>query len=456
MGYGSTISARRASAVSSAERDRVAWHGRASELYEELRHPAGGLIRRAYGSTFGDPEIEDIYSSAWLGTLRALERKAHELTDDEVRSYLLTAVANHASKEIRRRKRKPIAPLEAASAVAGTSEPVHEQAETMESSRLTRDVLASLPPRRRAVMLLRYGWGLEPNEICGMLEGLSPRAYRKEITRGVDEMTARIRLVEEGRWCEDREPLLKAFAAGIATDDQALQARRHISHCRSCSQFVGKLSGHLHDVGSSILLPGALEAMDGHSSLIERAKDSLDGARDSATGVVSRPETNEGIAVVTGARGAGAAGAGMLAKLSALGTGTKAALACTGGVVAISSCVVAGVGPITPGSAGAEPLDRSGRNSPPLAKVARDIRPEAPPQSATPEAPHAEVEEARDESSDDGVATETAASEPVLAPDTPPATQELGVESAAQPVGTPPAQTSSSSDSGAVAQEFGP
>ena len=50
-------------------------------------------------------------------------------------------------------------------------------------------------------MLLRYGWGLEPSQVCGLIKGLSPRAYRKEITRGVDELTERMRAVERGSWC---------------------------------------------------------------------------------------------------------------------------------------------------------------------------------------------------------------------------------------------------------------
>ena len=116
-------------------------------------------MRRAYGSAFTDSEIEDIYSSAWLGTLRALDRKAARLTDDEIRSYVLTAVANHANKEMRRRKRKPVAPLEAAVSVPEVGASLQESAEVAEARELTRDLLASLPPRRRAVMLLRYGWG---------------------------------------------------------------------------------------------------------------------------------------------------------------------------------------------------------------------------------------------------------------------------------------------------------
>lgn len=451
MGFGTTTS-RPATEV---DADRAAWHARASELYEELRHPATRLIRRAYGSAFADTEVEDIYSNAWLGTLRALERKADSLSDDEVRSYLLTAVANQASKEIRRRKRKPVAPLEAAGAVAEVGDSLHERAERAESRELTRDLLSSLPPRRRTVMLLRYGWELEPREICGMVEGLSPRAYRKEISRGVDDLVERIKLVEEGRWCEDREPLLKAFAAGIATEDQANQAERHMTHCRSCSEFVGKLTGHLHDLGSSILLPGALEAVDGQSSLLEKARDALDGARESGAGVLSRPEASDGIAAAVGARGAGAGGIGVLAKLSAIGSGTKAALACAGGVVAVSSCLVAGVGPVSLPGATAGALEKEGRKLPRLAKLAREVRPSSPPQTAGPTLPENPADGRQAEESQ-SPATEPSPPEAVLAPETPPATAEFGAESAAQPVGSPPAQTDAGSGQGAVAQEFGP
>lgn len=454
MGFGQTIISNRPAAADVADLDRASWHERASGLYEEMRRPAVGLVRRAYGSAFSEPEIEDVYSSAWLGTLRALERKASELTDDEVRSYLLTAVANHASKEIRRRKRKPVAPLEAAGAVAEVDDSLHDRAEAAESRDLTRDLLSSLPPRRRAVMLLRYGWELEPREICGMVKGLSPRAYRKEITRGVDDLVERIRLVEEGRWCQDREPLLKAFAAGTATEEQALQAQSHIAHCRSCGEFVGKLSGHLHDLGSGLLLPGALEAADGHSTLLAKARDAFDGARDTATGVASRPETSDGIAAAAGARGAGAGGLGVLAKLSAAGTGAKAALACTGGLVAVSGCIAAGIGPVSPSGETGESLKEGRRHLPPLAKVVQEVRPSTPPQTAVPDVPESQVE-GREENAE-SAETEAAPPADVLAPDTPATTAEFGTESAAQPVGSPPAQTDATSDGGAVAQEFGP
>jgi RNA polymerase sigma factor (sigma-70 family) len=117
------------------------------------------MIRRAFRGAFGDDEIEDIYANAWVGTLRALERKHDQLGDEEIRKYVLTAVANHASKELRRRSRRPTAPLEAIHAIPDDRALPDEHAAKLEEARITRDLLATLPPRRRAVMLLRYGWG---------------------------------------------------------------------------------------------------------------------------------------------------------------------------------------------------------------------------------------------------------------------------------------------------------
>lgn len=290
-----------------------------------------------------------------------------------------------------------------------------------------------------------------------MVEGLTPRAYRKEITKGVDELAERIKLVEDGRWCEEREPLLKAFASGLATEDEALQAERHISHCRSCTEFVGKLSGHLHDVGSAIFLPGALAGSDGHSAFLERVKGAVDEIRETALGPFTRPQASEGLSVATGARGGSAAGAGLVTKLTGLGSGAKAALACAGGAIAASACVTAGVGPISFEGPQIGLIHERQKRTPPIAQLdLHDPRPDAvlldePPTPEPPAAPAA-PEEARSESEETVPVTQ----EPPLAPDTPPVTQELGVESAAQPVGAPPAQTDSGSGGGAVATEFGP
>src|SRR5213592_2758756 len=131
------------------ERSRE-WRERSGRLYQELRRPARAMIQRAFRGTFGDDEIEDIYGNAWVGTLRALERRHDQLSDQEIRKYVLTAVANHASKELRRRGRRPTAPLEATHAVPDDRTLPDERAAKLEESRVARDLLATLPPRRRA------------------------------------------------------------------------------------------------------------------------------------------------------------------------------------------------------------------------------------------------------------------------------------------------------------------
>ena len=139
--------------------DHDAWRSRAGRLYEELRTPAARMVRRAFGRAFSDDEIEDIYGNAWLGTLRALGPRQASLSDEEIRKYVFTAVAHHASKELRRRGRRPTAPLEAVGDVPDLTPAPDERAASGDDRRLARDLLASLPARRRAVMLLRYGCG---------------------------------------------------------------------------------------------------------------------------------------------------------------------------------------------------------------------------------------------------------------------------------------------------------
>lgn len=420
------------------------------------------MIRRAFRGAFGDDEIEDIYSNAWLGTLRALERRHDQLSDEEVRKYVLTAVANHASKELRRRNRRPTAPLEAIAAIPDDRTPPDERAAKLEESRIARDLLATLPPRRRAVMLLRYGWGLEPRQVCGLVQGLSPRAYRKEITRGVDELTEKLRLVERGEWCADREPVLKAYAAGLADAEQERQARQHLSHCRHCAEFVGKLSGHLHDMGSSLAVLGGVDAIDdGRFSLPERMGDVVyrvrefagnalggrpaDGAEDVVTRVASLPG---------GARGAGAAGTGVLAKLAGLGTAGKLAVACLGGGAAATACLATGIVPAhLRGGETRTMLNRSAveRSASPPAPVG--IPPSQLGNEATPPPPSGE------EPVGDGTSVVPPASEPEptppIAPSTPPGEQEFGVASAASGSDSS-GGSSSSSGGGSVQREFGP
>lgn len=326
------------------------WPERCEHLFEDLRRPARAMVSRAYGRALSDHELDDVYAAAWAATLSALRTRGESMADDELRAYVLTAVASHASKELRRRSRKPAGSLDDAheQVLFDAHAPLpDERAIGSETGSVARDVLLSLPPRRRAVMLLRYGWGMSPTEVCGLVEGLSPRAYRKEVTRGVEELIARLKLVESGEWCESREPILRDYVAGTADEDVRRQAAQHIHHCRACADLVSRLSNHLHELGSTIALSAVAGDLGGHRAPIaERLAALFHRGRETASAAVEQGEsTAANVAVSGGARGSGAAGAGALAKLAALGTAGKAAVVCVGAGAAASACVAAGVFP---------------------------------------------------------------------------------------------------------------
>jgi RNA polymerase sigma factor (sigma-70 family) len=457
------VSAPTAGKAGPAHRGSDEWRERAGRLYEDLQRPARAMVRRAFRGAFSDHEIEDIYSGAWVGTLRTLKRRQSQLSDDEIRKYVLTAVANQASKELRRRRRKPTAPLELVGGVADTQSSPEERATDAERSRVTRDLLASLPPRRRAVMLLRYGWGLEPKQVCDLVKGLSPRAYRKEITRGIDDLTECMRKLERGDWCSDREAVLKAYASGLADAEQRRQAKAHMSHCNECSDFVARLTGHLHDLGSAVALPAAIDGLDGNVSLADRLVDLGDRARDAGPALVFRGGSDaaqESVGAMVGAggtRGAGAAMAGAVAKLAGLGTAGKVAVACLTGSVAATACIGAGV---VPGVQVPDGGDAAGSQKAPSVAPSPEPRPSDrplpdPEPSVPPAAP------ADSPPSEPSAPAESSRTEPVepVAPDAPPVAQEFGVAAAAAPVsGGSSTSSGGSTGSGAtpVQQEFGP
>jgi DNA-directed RNA polymerase specialized sigma24 family protein len=250
------------------------WDERCAALFEDLRKPARVMVHRAFGRAFSPDEVEDVYANAWTSTLAALRGRERSMTDDELRSYILT------------RSRKPATPLEDVHAQV-VSDPHQlspdERATGSETGSQARDVLSSLPKRRRAVMLLRYGWGLEPKEICRLVDGLSPRAYRKEITRGVEQMIDRFRSLETGEWCSTREPLLRDYVAGTADEDERRQALEHIAHCRACHGLVTRLHSDLHELATPLAwLTVAGAVGEGELSVGERLTSLFDRGRDVA------------------------------------------------------------------------------------------------------------------------------------------------------------------------------
>lgn len=448
------------------------WSDRCGRLFAEMRRPARAMVARAYGRSLSDEEIEDVYAAAWAATLSALRDRGSRMEEGELRAYILTAVASHASKEMRRRSRKPVHPLEPEreQVVSDGHSPLPEEIVMgSETREVARDLLTSLPVRRRAVMLLRYGWGLSPSEVCALVPGLSPRAYRKEVTRGVEDLIEGLGKVDSGEWCAEREHLIRDLIAGTAGESERRQALSHLEHCRACSDLATRISRHLQEAGSLIAFAAVSGCIGGSGfTIAQRIGDAVAGLRSTAGAAVERTEAAAtSLAATGGAKGSGAAGAGVIAKLAGAGGAAKAAMACVGAGAAATACVAAGVVPgvslpdmnpkMTPPAVGVAKRDDDNRVKPRPAiasviEVSHAVRQDEPAADDPP----------TDESSDDqGSSASPVEPEPAEPPVTATPVEEFDPVAAPAPASTPaPSGTSGSGGTGSggsVAQnEFGP
>ncbi len=146
---------RRAQAVAG---DQAAWSARSARLFGELRGPATGMVRRAYGRAFDEHAIEDVYAAAWLGTYRALAGRHHDLDDDEIRSYVLTRLPARPARSCDAAAGEPTRRWRALAGSVTSGRSPEERA-AARAIAVTRDLFASLPrtPSRRADAPLRLG-----------------------------------------------------------------------------------------------------------------------------------------------------------------------------------------------------------------------------------------------------------------------------------------------------------
>lgn len=308
------------------------------------------MLARAFGSQLDEHAREDIYSTAWSASLSSLGGRIDGMSNAELHNYVFSAVSTHAGKELRRRGRKPVDSLEGIEPSGGSDGGPADLVVRREDQQVLRDVMASLPERRRQVITLRYAVGLTPQEICEVVTGLSLRAYRKEIQRGVKDLADRLSLVERGEWCARLESEIRSFARGQANAAGQEQARAHLAHCAGCSRAVRELARSLNDLsllpvagilaGSSATGTGVI---DGASGLVDRAK----GAVGSVVARAGDAEAVAGSLASSGGTRGGATAllAGLGTKIGALGVAGKVALGCVGATAGLATCVATGVVP---------------------------------------------------------------------------------------------------------------
>lgn len=168
-----------------------------TQLVAQLRagahDAAAGLLDRygsdlkalAYSVVRDDDIAEDVVAEtllkAWrgIGSLRDPER---------LRPWLLTITTREALRHLRTRRTSPLA-------IAEWDVPVGGQEDGFESTTATRldvgDAMERLPPRMRAVIALRYLFGLSVDEI-GRVLGRSRNTIKTELRLGLRRLRAEI------------------------------------------------------------------------------------------------------------------------------------------------------------------------------------------------------------------------------------------------------------------------
>jgi RNA polymerase sigma-70 factor (sigma-E family) len=164
---------------------------RDAEFTAYVQSRRAALVRLAYLLSGSATEAEDLTQASLIRLYASWNRiRERDSTDAYARTILVNAI--HTWR--RRRREEPVAVAEAAAPIAS------DYAERQEIWQL----LAGLPRRQRAVVVLRYYEGLSDEEIAEIL-GCAPVTVRTQISRGLTKLRVhhqedQIHPVGKARW----------------------------------------------------------------------------------------------------------------------------------------------------------------------------------------------------------------------------------------------------------------
>jgi RNA polymerase sigma-70 factor (sigma-E family) len=148
-----------------------------------VRHRAAALYRYGYVLTGNHHDADDLVQDALI-TLRAHWTRLNR-QDDPVGYVRTTMTRLHVSTWRRRRREW----LTSAVPEAALDDPGLDRVDAAGPAAVLRAALAALPPKQRAVLVLRYYERLTDAEIAGTL-GVSRGTIRSQASRALDKLRA--------------------------------------------------------------------------------------------------------------------------------------------------------------------------------------------------------------------------------------------------------------------------
>lgn len=142
------------------------------------------VLRGFFARRGAHDETEDLVQETYLRLLRAHQAQGEAIGNPE--AYLFTVALNLVREQAARRQRSPL-PIEEFEQVAqqlAAEDSVEDTAARAQRGQRLQALLAELPERTRAVLVMQYRDGLSYKQIAERM-GVSPHMVKKHVVRGL-------------------------------------------------------------------------------------------------------------------------------------------------------------------------------------------------------------------------------------------------------------------------------
>lgn len=259
-----------------------------------------------------DADLDAAYNQAWH-TLHGQLLDGEEVSNPP--AFLAKVAYRRAVDEYRRLHVERRADGAALDTLADPADPDARLDDAATLRQLVEGIKEELTERESRAATLCYLLGYSRAEAAKELD-LEPRRMGKVMDGAARKLRVFAAHIEAGRWCEKRQPLMRAFASGLLEPDARRhgQAAEHLASCAGCRGYVRSLRG-LGAVLPPMLAPVASGShLPPLAALLERLREAVEGVRDvvaltSAGGVKAVVGTKLAVGTLTLATvgGAGAA-----------------------------------------------------------------------------------------------------------------------------------------------------
>jgi RNA polymerase sigma factor (sigma-70 family) len=213
---------------------------RTAAYEQHRRYVLAVLARRC--RWLADDEREALLHDAWATMLEKERSGALDLAamaPQQVRAYVTQTALNRALDESRRARMRD-EPLGDEDRVAAPAIALADVVDADVEAVRVREILGELTARQQTIVKLRFFFDRSPDEVQSLL-GITERAYRRDLERALALVGERFALVRDGRFCDSRGSLIRAYVAGIAGPNRMRKAREHLATCPACRHYALEL-----------------------------------------------------------------------------------------------------------------------------------------------------------------------------------------------------------------------